>query len=172
MLMNGSAFDNLFRIRPACPIDMSQILEVFNLAREQMYQSGNRSQWSVDYPSEQQLLKDIAEGYLYLCFSNNELCAVFALIFGEDPTYRVIYEGKWLNDAPYATLHRVAGSGRVKGIGRFILDWCLERSQNLRVDTHADNGVMLHLLQSMGFRYCGIIYVANGTARLAFQKSL
>lgn len=165
-------FDNLIELRKARPDDLVEIQEIFALSREQMYSAGNNSQWAEGYPSEQLLLHDISKGHLHLCFSNNKLCAVFALIFGEDPTYRVIYEGEWLSNAPYATLHRVASTGRVKGVGRFILDWCLEHSQNLRVDTHADNGVMLHLLKSMGFRYCGIIYVANGTSRLAFQKSL
>lgn len=170
--MSDFSPNNLVDVREALPTDLTQLRDIFAFARQQMAKQGNKTQWPANYPSEDKLLQDIAGGYLHVCLFNNEICGVFALIFGEDPTYRVIEQGQWLNDLPYATLHRVASNGLVQGLGRFILNWSLERAQNLRVDTHADNAAMLHLLRAMKFTECGIIYVADGTPRLAFQKSL
>ena len=50
------------------------------------------------------------------------------------------------------------------------LDWCTARASQLRADTHADNKVMQHLLEKHGFVRCGIIYVSNGTPRIAYQR--
>ena len=48
---------------------------------------------------------------------------------------------------------------------------CFERWPNLRVDTHRDNKVMQHILTKYGFQRCGIIYVKNGTERIAYQMT-
>ena len=37
-------------------------------------------------------------------------------------------------------------------------------------DTHRDNTIMQHLITKHGFTYCGIILLANGDERLAYQK--
>ena len=49
------------------------------------------------------------------------------------------------------------------------MDWCFGRTGNIRIDTHKDNAIMRHCLESYGFRYCGIIYLENGDERLAYQ---
>lgn len=46
----------------------------------------------------------------------------------------------------------------------------MEQSDNIRVDTHKDNLVMQHILKKRGFRRCGIIYVKDGTERIAYQR--
>ena len=53
---------------------------------------------------------------------------------------------------------------------RACVAWCAERQPHLRVDTHADNAPMLHLLPALGFVRCGIIHVADGTPRIAFER--
>ena len=88
---------------------------------------------------------------------------------GEDPTYSII-EGAWLNEQPYGVIHRLASSGREKGIARFVFDWCSQRSCNLRVDTHAQNLVMQHLFLSLGFVPCGTIFLLDGSPRFAYQR--
>ena len=76
-----------------------------------------------------------------------------------------------LNDTlPYGTLHRLASAGENKGIGKAVVEWCLEHCESLRADTHADNKVMQHLLESEGFTRCGIIHVEDGTPRIAYQR--
>ena len=37
------------------------------------------------------------------------------------------------------------------------------------LDTHKDN-IMQYNIEKYGFTYCGIIYLASGDARLAYQK--
>ena len=95
---------------------------------------------------------------------------VFTYIYGEDdPTYSQIQEGQWLNDDPYGVLHSVAAGVSGKGVGAFMLDWALENSGNVRIDTHEDNKPMQNLLIKKDFKYCGIIYLENGDPRRAFQ---
>jgi RimJ/RimL family protein N-acetyltransferase len=50
-----------------------------------------------------------------------------------------------------------------------MLQFCLAHTGNIRIDTHRDNTIMQHLLSKYGFQYCGIIYLANGDERLAYQ---
>ena len=42
-------------------------------------------------------------------------------------------------------------------------------AQSIRSDTHADNKTMQHLIEADGFTRCGIIYIADGTPRIAYQ---
>ena len=74
--------------------------------------------------------------------------------------------------APYGTIHRIAAGGAGKGIFRECLAYCLARIPNIRIDTHRDNAAMRHLLERHGFRECGIIYVEDGSPRIAYQKCL
>ena len=95
--------------------------------------------------------------------------ATFCLIEGEDVTYSRIEKGEWLNNEPYATIHRLASDGSVKGLTNEVVNWCKLSHQNLRADTHQNNIVMQKALLRDGFKECGIIYVANGTPRLAYH---
>ena len=40
----------------------------------------------------------------------------------------------------------------------------------IRIDTYRDNQIMQHVIKKYGFGYCGIIFLANGDERLAYQK--
>ena len=44
------------------------------------------------------------------------------------------------------------------------------RTGHLRIDTHADNHVMQRCILREGFSRCGVIYVADGSARVAFER--
>ena len=48
--------------------------------------------------------------------------------------------------------------------------WCGERISNIRIDTHRDNRIMQKLISRSGFSYCGIILLADGAERLAYQR--
>ena len=79
-------------------------------------------------------------------------------------------EGRWLEDTmPYHVVHRVASYPQAHGIFRTVMDWCFERERVIRIDTHRDNRIMQHCIESYGFTYCGIIYLASGDERLAYQ---
>lgn len=161
------------KIRRTTHADLPEVMAIYAVAREYMRQTGNASQWVDGYPAEPFIAEEIAAGHSFVCENEKgELVGTFCFIQGEDPTYAKIYNGEWLNDRPYATVHRIASSGKEKGVAKACFAWCFTQCPNIRVDTHRDNHVMQHILQSMGFTYCGIILVANGSERLAYQKTL
>ena len=160
-------------IRKAGVEDLDNILAIYAYAREQMRLTGNPTQWGEDYPSLEIVQKDLQDGSSYVITEeNDEICGVFVFIVGEEPTYRKIENGNWLNDDSYGTIHRVAGNGKQKGILRRCLAYCESKIPNVRVDTHKDNRIMQHLLESCGYQRCGTIYVADGSPRIAYQKKV
>lgn len=150
---------------------LPEILNIYDHARGYMREQGNPTQWSGGYPDEATLRDDIAKNQLYVCMERGELLGVFCHFFGDDPTYKKIYEGAWLNDAPYGVLHRIAVAAHRKGVASFCYDFCFSQCHNLKVDTHRDNIPMQKSLAKNGFSYCGIIYLASGDERLAYQKT-
>ncbi len=157
-------------IRKSSVEDIPRLLEIFATARNFMAMTGNPHQWEADYPSEELLLRDIMDGDSYVCLQKGRIVATFVLRAGDDPTYDVI-DGAWLNARPYATIHRIASSGEVKGIMHTAMLFAMQQHQNIRIDTHHDNTVMQNILRKEGFTYCGIIRCWNGTERLAYQHS-
>ena len=161
-------------IRQANIADLPRILELRDLARGIMRSNGNRDQWPEGYPTEETFRSDIAEGHSYVIEQDGTLVATFAFIPGPDPTYSVVYGGgRWLDDArPYCVVHRIASTPDAHGVMDALLGYCFSQTDNLRIDTHRDNSIMRHLLTKHGFAYCGIIHIANGDERLAYQKIL
>lgn len=156
-------------IRAAKLQDLPQILEVYAIARAFMARTGNPNQWGNTNPTRQTILTHIENGNLYV-LEDEEIEGVFAFIPGEDPTYGYI-EGQWQDDSPYAAIHCVASAGREKGMFPKLLAFCEARCSHLRIDTHRDNLVMQHVITKHGFRYRGVIYLANGDPRLAYERS-
>lgn len=134
-----------------------------------MAATGNPNQWADTYPSLEQLQDDINSGDSYVCLEADRVVATFVLRGGDDPTYDVIYQGSWKNDNPYATIHRIASSGEVKGIFTHAMKFALLHYSTIRIDTHRDNKVMQKTILKAGFIYCGIIHCWNGDERLAYQ---
>ena len=157
-------------IRNTRPEDIDSILEIYSIARSFMKKAGNPNQWKDSWPPLDIVKEDIETKKSYVCEAQGTIQAVFALIPGEDPTYKVI-DGKWLNEKPYAALHRVASRGEIHGISQYIFDWCLEREKNIKIDTHSDNIPMQKALIKNGFQKCGRIWLETGDERIAFQKS-
>lgn len=159
-------------IRHSGPNELEQICQIYACARDRMRKGGNPSQWGNNRPSVPVLVRDIQNGCSYVITEKDKLCGVFSLIIGTDPAYQVIQQGSWLNEAPYGTIHRLAGNGSVKGIFSACLSYCLSQIPNIRIDTHRDNLIMQHLLTKNGFTRCGIVHVEDGSERIAYQKSL
>lgn len=157
-------------IRKTRKEDIPRLKQIFATARQFMASNGNPDQWAPSYPNDEQLLNDINNGDSFVVISDSrQIVATLVLHAGIDPTYNTIYEGQWLNDAPYATIHRIASNGEVKGIFRLALQFALNRYDNIRIDTHHDNIVMRNAIMQNGFSYCGIIHCWNGDERMAYQ---
>lgn len=156
-------------IRKALPQDMPFLQELYAGARRFMAEQGNPAQWGNGSPAQSVLEEDIRRGRLYLCERNGRPCGAFAFPVGEDPTYERIEDGNWLCHSPYGTIHRLAGNGKEKGVFEECLAWCRSRIGHIRIDTHADNKIMRHLIEKSGFVRCGIIHVADGSPRIAYE---
>jgi hypothetical protein len=151
---------------------MEAVKNIYAQARLFMQKTGNKNQWIDGYPSKELILDDISGGNSYLCTdAGKDILGVFFFREGDDASYARIYEGKWLNDHPYGVVHRLAKRTESHGVASFCLQWCFRRCRNVRIDTHRDNAIMQHVLQKNGYLRCGIIYLANGAERIAFQKS-
>ena len=150
--------------------DLPRLLEIYAYARDFMRKTGNHTQWSGHFPPEELLMRDIEMGQLYVVKADQEIHGVFAFIIGEDPTYVHIEQGAWRSDSTYGTIHRLAGDGQVSGIFSAVVEFCSEKMSHLRVDTHKDNKVMQHLIEKNGFVLCGIIHIADGSPRLAYER--
>ena len=157
-------------IREAIESDLLEIKSIVAKARELMKASGNVNQWVDGYPSSEVLLSDIRSGNAYLLLRENKAVAYFAMIDGADPTYNLITKGSWVNDDSYGVLHRVASNGEAKGVFKEILLYASEHYSNIRIDTHHDNKIMQRLLEQNGFVYCGVIFLGDGSPRLAYQR--
>jgi len=157
------------KVRKATKEDLPEIARIYDRARAFMRETGNPNQWGKNHPHISTLEADIALGQLYLLEDNMTLCGVFAFIIGEDPTYRVI-DGAWHSDEPYGTIHRIAASGKKGGVFSACIEFCEKRIGYLRIDTHERNLIMQHLVVKHGFRPCGIIHLADGSPRLAYDR--
>ena len=146
-----------------------EILEIYVKARKFMKENGNPTQWEEGYPSREIVEKDIAADHCYVCIENENVVGVFVFIIGEDPTYRVIYQGAWRSEKEYGTIHRIASDGTTKGFARRCFDFCREKCSYLRIDTHANNKPMQRAIHSYGFQECGIIHTRDGSDRIAFD---
>lgn len=158
------------KIRPAVPSDLPEIMRIYQSAKQYMRDNGNYSQWTGGYPSEDLLRSDMETGQLFVIRKDAVPCAVFAFIIGKDPTYAVIEDGNWLSDREYGTIHRIASDGTQGGILHEAAEFCWNRIKHLRIDTHRDNLPMQRAILRNGFIRCGIIFLADGSPRIAFEK--
>lgn len=147
--------------------DLDEIEKIYTHARCFMAENGNPTQWNNGYPWRDLLKEDIHLGKLYVARKDGEICGVFVFVIGEDPTYAYMEDGAWCSDAPYGTIHRIAS--RSSGLFAAALEFCRSKCSHIRVDTHADNKPMQHLAEKHGFSRRGIIYVEDGTPRIAYE---
>ena len=157
-------------VRLAKPGDLPRILELYAIARAYMAHSGNPNQWPETYPNQELLEKDMERESLYVIERSGVVCGVFVLALGEDAGYAEIRGGAWLREGPYGTIHRIGSDGTRRSVLHECVDWAAQRISHLRVDTHADNHVMQRCILREGFSYCGVIHVADGTPRVAFER--
>ena len=157
-------------IRKTVEADLSCIGEIYEKAKCFMRKMGNSNQWNNGTPNLETARADMENGVGYVVEENGEVIATFMFSIDGEPTYAKIYDGEWLNHAPYGVIHRIAVAEQGRGIIGFCIDECFEKCHNLRIDTHRDNLPMQRALLKRGFQYCGIIYLENGDERFAYQK--
>ena len=158
---------NNYYIRNAELDDLSVIEEIYANARRFMAENGNPTQWGKTEPPLEKLQEDIAQRKLYV-LEKEGIHGVFYFSMDADPTYAVIENGSWLSDGVYGTIHRIAGDGS-GGIVKAAVEFGKTKCSHLRIDTHENNRVMQHVVEKLGFSPRGIIYVADGSPRIAYE---
>lgn len=156
--------------------DLTNIMNIINEGKE-FLKNNNVNQWQDGYPNKEVILNDINNNESYVIENNGEVVGTTAVSLVGEKSYDKIYEGNWLSNNKYAVIHRIAvskGKG-IKGVGREILKEsekiCLSNGiRNIKIDTHEDNKVMQELLEKNNYKYCGIIFLEDGSKRLAFEK--
>lgn len=157
-----------YTVRHAQTEDLGRIEEIYAYARRFMAETGNPTQWGSSHPPHNQLERDIQAQNLYVITRGDTIHGVFYFLIGEDPTYNEIFDGAWRSESAYGTIHRIAGDGS-GGILKQAVSHCLGRINHLRIDTHHDNVVMQKALNKLGFSRRGIIYIEDGTPRIAYD---
>lgn len=162
-------------IRKAQLCDLDGIMEVIHDAQCEMHREGI-PQWINGYPGREQIQDDIAGGNSYVVVEEDRIVGTFCMKEEADPYYGKI-TGRWLNEEPYAVIHRSAVRTSLRGQHLFhaMVSWSVEKIRrdgfhNLRIDTHEKNMPMRHALEHEGFTYCGIIQILDGTDRYAYQR--
>ncbi|WP_052663506.1 hypothetical protein [[Mycoplasma] testudinis] len=160
---------NKLKIRHTTIKDFEEMVSLYRNARRFMILNNNPNQWGNTYPDKKMLFQDISHNVSYVIESDGVIVGAFVFMIGVDLTYRVIKNGKWNSDQTYGVIHRLTGSTKAKGVAKACFDFCLEKINYLRIDTHADNKIMQEILHNYGFKKCGIIFVADETERIAYD---
>lgn len=164
------------KVRRTQEKDIESVMNIYAKARRFMKENGNPTQWGDDFPNIELIKADVQkDGYVVI--NNGKIVGVFVLEENaHEPAYSVI-DGMWLNDKPYAVIHRCATGGIHRGVGQFVFEWCFNKFNNIRIDTHEDNIPMKNLLDKNGYKYCGKIYYTakdygkDYGERIAYHKS-
>ena len=154
--------------------DLPVVVKLIDSARGALKADGV-DQWQGADPTAEDLLKNIKDGCCFF-FKEESIVGMAVLREGEDPTYDVI-EGEWLTKGDYLTIHQfvVAEDRKGEGMSRRMMERIFAHAKHkgipaVRIDTHADNFRMRGLIESTGFTYCGVIIVADGTERVAYEQ--
>lgn len=166
------------KFRIATKNDVSKIMEIIKQAQQFLKDQGI-NQWQDNYPNEEVINNDINNNNCYVIADGQMIVAFGAIIFAEEPTYKIIEGGSWLNDDSYCVIHRLAVNQayRNQKIASMFIEYvknlCISKDiYNIRIDTHQDNLIMQKMLKNNGFQYCGVIYLLSNDVRLAYQLAI
>lgn len=168
-------------IRHANTDDLEDIMAIINSAKKLLKQDGS-PQWQDGTPNETIFSDDIKKHRCYILMVGQQVAGVAVLMTAKDPNYADIKQGDWQEDREqYATIHRIAISPNFRGkhlgeifFSNLISYGVMENIHNFRIDTHAMNKRMQHLIEKFDFKYRGIIHVdpTKDGARYAYELNL
>ncbi|MGQ9411744.1 GNAT family N-acetyltransferase [Streptococcus pluranimalium] len=159
-------------LRLAHPNEVNTIMTIIEEARAFLKASGS-DQWQGKYPAVSDIIDDILQGQAWVGLIDDEIVAYAAVIVGQDPAYENITDGKWKHaNSRYTVFHRVAVSKKASGqkVGQTFIQGLIEghKGPDFRCDTHPKNLIMQHILEKLGYEYCGKVMFEG--ERLAYQK--
>lgn len=171
----------LFVLRKAEEGDLAAIAAIYEQAKARLRESGIDQWQQGTYPNIETAQQDLAEGNAYvICDEAGVVAATAYLACGVEPTYEWIFEGAWQRESGrYLFIHRVAVATAYLGKGLTQLFFTeaeriakAEFASAIRCDTHRANVAMQTVLTRAGLQRCGVIYIEDGSERLAYEKLL
>lgn len=158
--------------------DLDQIVEIIELSKKYLKET-KVDQWQDGYPAKEDLRRDIESGNSYVLTNKDEIVATTVISLDGESTYNLIFNGEWITNEDYIVMHRVAVHDKYKGKG--IFKELIKEAESLalnkgissiKIDTHRDNISMQRAVVKNDFKRCGIIYLGDGSERIAFEKVL
>ncbi|MCK9235930.1 MAG: GNAT family N-acetyltransferase [Acholeplasmataceae bacterium] len=161
---------------------MADIVAIMTLRNETatLLKERQIDQWQHREPSQTTFIKDIQQQDLFVYEINNKIVGMIAIKLGIEPTYNLIYDGKWRYEGPYITIHRLAvkRSFLGKNIASELLAFAHAEAIKkqvyvMRIDTHRDNRYAQKLFLNHGYQEVGYILLEKDDLgdrhRLAFD---
>ena len=170
-------------MRPATVDDIPAIVATLEAGRSLLAADGI-DQWQDGAgPDVDLVTSDVARGWGRVFLVDGQVAATAALIDEPEPNYAHMLEGAWQvrGDAavPYATIHRVAVAPAFRGMhvaqrfyARLIEEARARGFAEIRVDTHADNVRMQHVIASAGFTRACTVLIGNNPKDLRWAYQL
>ncbi|MBO3320882.1 GNAT family N-acetyltransferase [Clostridium perfringens] len=158
--------------------DLDQIVEIIELSKKYLKET-KVDQWQDGYPAKEDLRRDIESGNSYVLTNKDEIVATTVISLDGESTYNSIFNGELITNEEYIVMHRVAVHDKYKGKG--IFKELIKEAESLalnkgissiKIDTHRDNISMQRAVVKNDFQKCGIIYLEDGSERIAFEKVL
>lgn len=158
--------------------DLDQIVEIIELSKKYLKET-KVDQWQDGYPAKEDLRRDIENRNSYVLTNKDEIVATTVISLDGENTYNSIFNGEWITNEDYIVMHRVAVHDKYKGKG--IFKELIKEAESLalnkgissiKIDTHRDNISMQRAVVKNDFKRCGIIYLEDGSERIAFEKVL
>lgn len=154
-------------------ISVAETYDAYNIIEDgrRSLQKEGCSQWQDGNPNLSKIKQYISRGQLYGVFADGILCFVGAVICGEiESSYKHLYSGEWqIYTSEYITIHALAAKEGYTGMGlhNYFFDFVITEARicknhtvkSIRIDTHPANERMKHILEKIGFVYCGIVYL-------------
>ncbi|RVU55377.1 GNAT family N-acetyltransferase [Anaerosphaera multitolerans] len=160
-------------IRKAQKEDIKIIYQMYLDGSESLRAEGVNQWQGVEKPQ----LWEVEDNLNQIYVLDDKGAVATARIMDYDPAYDKIYEGSWLSNGKYYAIHKVAtlNSKKRRGYAGKLLGEIEEFGRkngisSLKVDTHEDNKTMQNFLLSLGYKYCGIVYLEIEGKRFAYEK--
>lgn len=175
----------MFGFRLSTLEDVDEMMRIAE-AGKALLKSKGIDQWQKgNYPCRELFEQDVRNGIGYVMTCNDDIVAICAVSFEDDPAYNYI-EGAWKTPAGtrYAVAHRGAMAPEYQGrhlTGKWFEFICeLARNngmESVRIDTHEENLAMRKVFTNAGFEPCGTVYLhggdcGKGEPRIAYERVL
>jgi ribosomal protein S18 acetylase RimI-like enzyme len=145
-------------IRIAVLSDLPQIIEIVESSKVEMHSYSN-FQWNEEYPKEEDFIKDITEGTLFVYDIKGMIAGLICINRDEPEEYKHV---KWSIAEDAYTIHRLAVNSNFRGqsVGYKLVNHaktiCIENNiRFIKTDTNSLNIKAQGLLKKCGYNFAG-----------------